>query len=347
MRPRGASRQSDDRSSRPRLPVRCAESDECGHEVDAVVRLERSRQTLALLGVEQNAESVAQPLNRRAGDEDRCFERVSCATFLVAGDRRQQTVTRTRNLVSGIEKEKRAGAVGVLRLTRAAASLTEQRRLLITGNSSDRNRLAKERRYSLAKISGGWPHFRQYVYRNVEQVAELLAPAQTVDVKEQGARRVGRISRVHLSAGELPDQPGVDSAREQSSIAGDEGDLRFLEQPLDLCRREIRIGAETGVLSDECCLAAQLQTALSSATILPDDGTRQRLPRVAMPKHNRLALVGDADDIGTHTGCRNRIARRQQCALENLLGIMLDPARLRIVLGDLLVSASLHLTIGG
>src|SRR5207244_12591018 len=98
---------------------------------------------------------------------------------------------------------------------------------------------------------------------------------------------------MHFSARELPDKPGVDSTGEQSPVAGDESDLRFLEQPFDLARREVRIGAQTSVLGNECRLVAQLQTALRRATILPDDGARQWLPGIAVPKHNRLALISD------------------------------------------------------
>src|SRR6185437_12104095 len=159
---------------------------------------------------------------------DRCFERVSGAAFFIARDSRKQSVAGSRNLVAGVEQEKRAGAVGVLRLSRSAASLTEQRRLLIAGNASDGNRLAEERRQRLAEIASRRPNLRKDLDRYVEQVAELLAPSQSRDVEQKSAGRVCRISRVHLPASELPDQPGVDRARQQPTIAGDECDLGFL-----------------------------------------------------------------------------------------------------------------------
>ena len=65
-----------------------------------------------------------------------------------------------------------------------------------------------------------------------------------------------------------------------------------------------------------------------------------------MPDDDRLALIGDADYLGLHSAHGDRIARREQRALENFLGVVLDPAGLRIVLRDLLVPAPGDATVG-
>src|SRR6185369_16379981 len=140
--------------------------------------------------------------------------------------------------------------------------------------------------------------------------------------------------------------PGVDGAGEQSSVAGDERDLRLLEQPLDLRRREIGIRPESGPLGDEPRLVAQLLAPLGSASILPDDRARQWLSGIAMPENDRFALIGDADDVRSNCAFRDCIARRLQRAIENLLSVVLHPTRLRIMLGDLVITSSDDASIG-
>jgi len=66
-----------------------------------------------------------------------------------------------------------------------------------------------------------------------------------------------------------------------------------------------------------------------------------------VPDDHRLPLIGDADYVGPHAAHRDRIARRQQRALENLLGVVLHPAWLRIVLRDFLVPAPGDAAVGG
>src|SRR5204863_1357795 len=129
--------------------------------------------------------------------------------------------------------------VGVLRLAGAAASLPEERCLLIARDSGNRQRFSEERGYRLAKISCRGTDFGQDFDRYLEEIAELFAPTQPVDVEKQSPRCVCRIGRVHPPTRELPDQPAVDRASEQSSISRDERDLRLLEQPFDFRRREI------------------------------------------------------------------------------------------------------------
>ena len=66
-----------------------------------------------------------------------------------------------------------------------------------------------------------------------------------------------------------------------------------------------------------------------------------------MPDDDRLALIGDTHHVGHHSAHRDRIARRQERALENLVGVVLDPAGLRIVLRDLLITAPSDAAVGG
>ena len=60
-------------------------------------------------------------------------------------DRREQAVLGRYSLVTGIEQQKAAGAVGVLRGAWFEAGLPEERGLLVAGGAGDWNRRAKER----------------------------------------------------------------------------------------------------------------------------------------------------------------------------------------------------------
>jgi hypothetical protein len=78
--PAGAAGQPDDRAAGVLVPVRRAEADEGRDEVDALVAVgELGGQLLGLGGVVDDAELVAQPLDGRAGDEDRALEHVGGA----------------------------------------------------------------------------------------------------------------------------------------------------------------------------------------------------------------------------------------------------------------------------
>jgi hypothetical protein len=89
--PAGAARDADQQTAGVRVPVRCAESDQRRYEVDALVVRHRAGQLTGLGRLFNHAEAVAQPLHRRAGDEDRTFQRVLHRLIADApGDGRQQ-----------------------------------------------------------------------------------------------------------------------------------------------------------------------------------------------------------------------------------------------------------------
>ena len=125
---------------------------------------------------------VAQPLHRRAGDEDRCPRaRTSTWPPMPPGDRREQAVRATRTGSSpGVHQHEAAGAVGVLRAARLEAGLTEERRLLVARDAGDRD---ARRRSSPASVSPydarSWDAPRAACCaRDAEARQELLVPAQ-------------------------------------------------------------------------------------------------------------------------------------------------------------------------
>jgi hypothetical protein len=67
----------------------------------------------------------------------------------------------------------------------------------------------------------------------------------------------------------------------------------------------------------------------------------------AIPEHDRLALVGDAERVGHEAALRDRFACGVERARENFVGVVLDLAGFGKVLRDFPVAASGDAAIRG
>src|SRR6058998_3432901 len=129
------------------------------------------------------------------------------------------------------------------------------------------------------------------------------------------------------AARQLPDEPGVDGAEREPVRAA------VTKQPFELRRREVGIGNEPGARPDE--VLRQLATPLRRTTVLPDDRALHGLARSPVPQQRRLALVRDPDRLhvaGANTCVDERLLRRRDDALPDVLGIVLHPTGPRVVL---------------
>src|SRR6266849_4349777 len=148
------------------------------------------------------------------------------------------------------------------------------------------------------------------------------------------------------SAGELPDQPTVDGAEQQLARFGPSlCAWNPVEEPADFGTREIRVDQQPRAFSKQRLQTICLQTLtdVSTDSALPDDRGADGSTRGPLPDDCRLALVGDADGgyfVGAHAGVRQCSPSDGDGGRENLFRIMLDPARLWIVLGDLTVGVA-------
>src|SRR5690606_13687477 len=141
--------------------------------------------------------------------------------------------------------------------------------------------------------------------------------------------------------GEPPHQVAVDRPEGELAPLGPLARAGYvLEEPLELRAGEVRIENEAGLLANPGLAArgAELFAARGRASVLPDDGAMHGGAGLAVPEDRRLALVGDADG---RDGLAVQ-ARRGERALdadahraEDFLGIVLDPAGLRIMLRKL------------
>ena len=80
---------------------------------------------------------------------------------------------------------------------------------------------------------------RQQVARDAEQREQLVVPVERLEVDEQRPRRVRHVDHVLLAAGQPPDEEAVDGA-EREPVAR----AVLAQQPLELRRREVRVGHE-------------------------------------------------------------------------------------------------------
>src|SRR5439155_9049537 len=86
-----------------------------------------------------DSQTVAEPLNRGARDEDAPLERVARLAPRAAGNRRQEPAPRPNELGAGVEQEEATRPVGVLESARLDAALTEERRLLVPRDPEHRH----------------------------------------------------------------------------------------------------------------------------------------------------------------------------------------------------------------
>jgi hypothetical protein len=143
-----------------------------------------------------------------------------------------------------------------------------------------------------------------------------------------------------VAARELEDQPGVDRPE-----GGTRVNAAVLDQPLDLGAREVGVQHQAGALAEKGLPArfAQLVAAGGRAAVLPHERAVERLARLAVPSHHRLALVRDPDarePAAADAGRVEGLAGHGASHVPDLAGVVLDPPGAREVLLELPVGAA-------
>jgi hypothetical protein len=178
------------------------------------------------------------------------------------------------------------------------AGLPDQRRLLVTGNATNRHRGTQDRRLGQPEFGIAIEHVGQNRARHLEEPEQIVVEGALADVIEQRSRGVGGIGRVHATAGQAPDQKGVDGAK--GEVAGRRQGTRtlhMLEEPGDLARGKVGIEQEARAGGNLRLVPLPLESGaqLGRAPVLPNDGTMDRLARAPVPQQASLALIGDAE----------------------------------------------------
>ena len=101
-----------------------------------------------------------------------------------------------------------------------------------------------------------------------------------------------------MTAGQVPDQPGIHGAEQHLARLGPGPKAgMFVKQPARLWSGEIGGQRQAGFSTKPVLtgLSAQGLHQPVGAGVLPDDGVGDGPTGVGVPQHSRLALVGDAD----------------------------------------------------
>src|SRR4030095_10621896 len=141
----------DDRPARVRIPVRRAESGKRGDEVHAAVVRDAQRERLDVCRGANETEAVANPLHDGAADEHAPLEGVFSAPADLPRDGGYQLLARGNRARPDVLQKEATGAVRVFRHARRPAHLTEERGLLIAGDSGDRYAAQRLRRRDLTE----------------------------------------------------------------------------------------------------------------------------------------------------------------------------------------------------
>ena len=89
---RRAARQPEDRAARLGVPIGRAETDEGRHQIDALLLVGLPASAAVSVAFLMIFQPVAEPLHRRAGDEDRSFQGIGSLAVELVGDGREQPV---------------------------------------------------------------------------------------------------------------------------------------------------------------------------------------------------------------------------------------------------------------
>jgi hypothetical protein len=133
----GVAGQPEQCAAQARIPVGRAEADKGRHQIDFLRGIGLVGERAGFARLPDDAESVAQPLHRRAGDEDRALEGVGALAVELIGDGCEQLVVRSHRRGAGVEQGKAAGAVGRLDHARRKAGLADGGGLLVAGDAAD------------------------------------------------------------------------------------------------------------------------------------------------------------------------------------------------------------------
>ena len=218
--------------------------------------------------------------------------------------------------------------------------LAKQRRLLVASDSGDRHARVEQLVRGFGIRLAGGAHFGQHSTGHVEQFEEVTIPLMGVDVVKQRAAGVADIRDVRAAIRKFPGQPGVDRAEcEFSGSRRLPRSVHVIENPLEFRAGEIGVDHEAGFLLNRCGESALFQgiAEVSRPAILPDDGAMNRSAGLAVPDDCGLALVGNSDrrdPIEIHTCLRDDFRHHARLGRPDLFGVVLDPARLRIMLGE-------------
>ena len=186
--------------------------------------------------------------------------------------------------------------------------------------------------------------FGQHRCRHAEELQQIGVPIALLDVEQHGAAR----HWWHRSHGPCRRSAATAGSIRWCRTASSPVSARAARPPRDRGsrrswwrrNRDRAAGRSWLVTSSSWPRCRSSSQTVGGAAILPDDGVVDRLAGGAVPHHDGLALVGDAD-AGQRPGVELRAGQRAATDLDrcrpDFLGIVLDPAGLGKDLRQLLL----------
>ena len=142
-------------------------------------------QRLGLGGVVEEFQPVTQPLHGGPRHENAALQGIGDLAIQAIGDGAQQPVLRVQRLVTRVEQQEAAGAVGTLGHALLEAALTKRRCLLVACDAGDGHGRPQNLRIACAEIGSTVQHLGQQAGRHIEQFQQLLVPALFVNIEQE------------------------------------------------------------------------------------------------------------------------------------------------------------------
>ena len=313
------------------------------HHVAAVGIGYRFRHSLGFGSIANQAQLITQPLDSSAGNENRAFQRIFYLAVYTPGNSCNKAVFAVYRLFTGIHQHKTARSIGVFGFAWCKTGLSEKCTLLVTCCAGDRNRSLKKLRIGRTVYTAGRLNLRQHLARNAQNSQNFFIPLQSMNIKHQCTRSIGIIRNMNLTAGQLPDNPAVDSTEQQLACFRTLACMRYVFQnPVQLGTGEISIQNQACLFAEHIGIATDFQqiTVFCGTTALPDNRLADRTTGVLVPNYGSFALVRNTDTGNisrSNIQLAHCLVHQAYLSSPDFLGIVLHPACLRIILRKLLL----------
>ena len=299
--------------------------------------------SLGFGSIANQSQLITQPLDSSAGNENRTLQRIFYLAVHTPGDSCNKTVFAVYRLFAGIHQHKTARTVGIFCFSGCKAGLSEQRTLLIACSAGDRNRCLKQLGIGRTVYTAGGLNLRQHLARNAQNSQDFVIPLQSMNIKHQCTGSIGIIRNMNLTAGQLPDNPAVNSTEQQLACFRTLACMRYVFQnPVQLGTGEISIQNQACLFTEHISIATDFQqiTVFCGTTALPDNRLADRTTGVLVPHYGSFALIRntDAGNISrSNIQLAHCLVHQAYLGSPDFLGIVLHPACLRIILRKLLL----------
>ena len=269
-----------------------------------------------------------------ATDEDAAFKSEFGCAVGIPRDRGDELMAGRHRFGARVHEHETAGAICILGQSAVKAVLAEERGLLITGNSSDRNLAIKNTGSRVAINSAGGPNLGKDLSRCADCGEQFVIPGLAVQIEEHRARGITGVGDMQAAASQIPDEPGIDGAEGQFatlSFFASAGDM--IEQPANFASGKVSVDDKAGFIFYQFRLSGFFQAfaKIGGTPVLPDDGIVDGPARFAVPDYGCFALIGDAESSDVFAGkfgFGQNVASDFELGVPNLAWVMLDPAGL-------------------